>query len=435
MEQLEQAFDMYMEKVRISHRYSHQGLYDALEPVFERQGYRRQAEKSVCSILIIYLGEVGDIVLMTAGLREIRRNYPAARIVMIAGSMAFPIVEQCPYLNQVISFPRVYSEHMQHQFTFMMGLFKDVCKEYLWKDCYDLCICPQWGDDKVGTFLLAYLSGATRRVGYSDASFFLYDDSLKDSVDLTIESILLTDTVVSPKEVQHEAERNLFMLRKIGMTIENDQMELWYGKREEYRAEQLLKMNMQQGKQIVVLGIGAGGNGRKYPIRQWGEVIQRMSEKFPNLHFVILGGKRESEDAEFLSKQLSQECISSLVGKTSIRESAAIIARAAFYLGNDTGVMHIAAAERIPVIALFREAVDKEADYTGILSEYTRFFPWQSDCIVLRPDHALGDCAHTHIYGGCKELFAHCIAQIPPEEVVQAAEMMLRSIEGKTMME
>ena len=86
--------------------------------------------------------------------------------------------------------------------------------------------------------------------------------------------------------------------------------------------------------------------------------------------------------------------------------------------------MHAAAACRRPVIAVYREAMDKEHIATGLLSEFHRFEPYMANYIVLRPAHALGDCQNAFCYGGCKESDAHCICQVEPKEIVEAFRIM-----------
>ena len=114
-----------------------------------------------------------------------------------------------------------------------------------------------------------------------------------------------------------------------------------------------------------------------------------------------------------------------LVGKTTLRETEAIVSLTDYYLGNDTGVMHMAAACQIPCLVLYREAADKENISPGCLSEFARFSPWQTNSVILRPDHQLDDCAAKEpIYGWCHSHEPHCITQITPQEIIDAFEAL-----------
>ena len=90
--------------------------------------------------------------------------------------------------------------------------------------------------------------------------------------------------------------------------------------------------------------------------------------------------------------------------------------------------MHMAAAFDTPLITLYREAKNRAPASAGLFSESTRFAPWQARAVVLQPVTAKGDCLHTVVYGGCKENYAHCIAQITPQEIVAAFDYMAENL-------
>ena len=114
-----------------------------------------------------------------------------------------------------------------------------------------------------------------------------------------------------------------------------------------------------------------------------------------------------------------------LAGQTTVLETAAVLSMTSIYVGNDTGVMHMAAAEGIPVVMVSREKDNFCGSLAGILSENQRFAPWQSNYVICCPDKRVGDCASYIGYGGCKEPYSHCICQVKPEEIVKAVELLL----------
>ena len=66
------------------------------------------------------------------------------------------------------------------------------------------------------------------------------------------------------------------------------------------------------------------------------------------VRFVIIGGKTEVDDAAFLEKNLPSGKVLNLAGKTTLRETEAVITLADYYIGHDTGVLHMAAAAKVP---------------------------------------------------------------------------------------
>ena len=284
---------------------------------------------------------------------------------------------------------------------------------------YDLCLLPQWGDDKRISILLAYLCGAKERVGYSTTSLEAYIEHLH--VDTSFETAFLTRAIVNPPELIHEVVRNFYLLKVLGMIVQDSSTEIWMSEEDMKSASELLLREVPENCIVVALGIGAGSANRKYPLEKYLVAIKTILKCYEaDIRFVIVGGETEKEDGEYLDANLPAGVAINLAGKTTLRESFAIVSLASLYLGNVTGMMHAAAAAETPIIALYREAEDRESMAAGIFGEYARFSPWKVRAEIIRPKHALGECVNALIHGGCKEKFPHCIAQITPEEIVDA---------------
>ena len=422
---LRQAFEDFLQRMRLAKapEFSPSAFAAAMEPAFAREGFRQEAEGPE-QILVIRLDAVGDMVLSSGFLRELRRNHPDAGITLVAGPRAYPLVELCPYADEVYCFDR---GDLPCHFEEHLGRMLDFCETHLWEKRFSLAVSPQWGNTgfcKRAVMLLAYLSGARQRAFYSEAIARVYLPNL--SVDQSFEFAFATDTYVNSPEVIHDAERDLHLLQLMGMDVEDSSMEVWVGEEDVARAGALL--GEYRNDFLVVLGIGANDCNRKYPPEQYSEAIHAISGKYPDTRFVILGGKDESRDGEWLAKHLPAGTAINFAGITSLRESAAVLSMARMYIGNITGLMHMAAAVGIPLIALYREAVDCTPRIPGIFSELTRFAPWDANAIILQPEHAIGDCAKALLYGGCAAPKAHCIKGIRPEDIVRAFDIMVQAL-------
>lgn len=410
--------EQYMKNTDFT-RWDWQSLVNRFEPLFQANGFREKCADGQRHILLLMLNAMGDMVLATGFVREVRRNNPNDYITLLVSSAIYPLVYKCPYVNQVLTLDvGAFYTDKQKFFTKLLQL----CMEKFWGERYDMSICPQWGDDKTATQVVAYMSGAVQRVGYSCNIAFVYGWPL---VDDTQEKALMTDVYIIPAEIIHEAERAFYLLELLGMTVEDQRMEIWSGKRDKIAAEKLLA-NAVSGEHILIaVGLGAGGDSRKYPVKQYAEVCRALCYKM-NAYFVILGGNSEQQDALYLQAQLPAESVCNLAGKTTVLETAAVLSMTNIYLGNDTGVMHMAAAEGIPVVMVSREEDDFCGSLAGILSENQRFAPWQTNYVICCPDKRVGDCASWYGYGGCKEPYSHCICQVKPEEIVNAVEILLQ---------
>ena len=106
-----------------------------------------------------------------------------------------------------------------------------------------------------------------------------------------------------------------------------------------------------------------------------------------------------------------------------LRESEALMARTSLYIGNDTGMMHMAAALQRPIAELSCDLpVAPEMEF---LRQPVRFAPWQVPYVLLHPAQGLEPCASQGAPLGCIAQEAHCITQIPPADVTAAVRQLL----------
>ena len=407
----------FMWKAKVAGHFDLAKFHATMEPVFKRLGFREQSASPAPSILVSYIGRAGDNILTTPMLRELRRNQPQAHITFVTTSAVYSLMELCPYVDEVLHIPYLSSKQDD---SFVLQTIISFAREHLWKRHYDICILPQWPSDNRPSRLLSYLSGSRERWGYSDTAQKLYAPL---NIFPTDELYLLNHTICNPPEIIHEACRYLYMLEAMGMSVCERHTELWLSQQDRERAEALLTpLRRSAGDILVAISTGAGDNSRQYPIEKWLTAMKEITAL--GGRFIIIGGPSEIEDGKYLEKGLPKDTVLNLTGQTTLRESVAIIEASDLFMGNDSGMMHAAAACQRPIIAVYREALDKEPLATGLLSEFRRFEPYMTSYIALRPEHALGDCRTAICYGGCQSLTAHCICQVEPEEIIEAFRIL-----------
>ena len=85
----------------------------------KKEQYNEFNKSKINKILIIRLDEIGDVVMTTPFIRELRRNFPKANITLIVKSQTFNLIELCPYVDEILTFNR-YSG----RFSFFINIFK-----------------------------------------------------------------------------------------------------------------------------------------------------------------------------------------------------------------------------------------------------------------------------------------------------------------------
>ena len=418
-EQLTKFFGGWIREMNRADSSSNREFLMRAEEEFKRLGYRETASKCVEEILIVRLDVIGDMVLTSGFIREVRANFPTARITLVCSPLVYPIVELCPYVNEVLRFDIKNLD--RRNFPTMLKPILTFCRENFWQKKISLTFSPQWGSDNLPGLLMCWLSGAWERVGFGTNPYASWLGKPSPSEEF-IDNFLLTKNVVTPRSAVSEVEHHFYLLEGVGLTVNQNHMELFFGAADFFNARELLKRIPPTAKKVL-LGLGAGGTNRKYPVEKYLVALKELANK--KLVFVIVGGKAELKDANFLEKSLPAGKILNLAGKTTLRETEAVISQMDFYLGNVTGIMHMAAAAQVPVLTIYRGAEDKDNFLPGIFSEYQRFPPYQTKSVVLRPDHALDDCKDLKaFYGWCCHPEPHCITQVTPQEIVEGFEAL-----------
>lgn len=151
---------------------------------------------------------------------------------------------------------------------------------------------------------------------------------------------------------------------------------------------------------------GSKWSSKQWPAQRYAEVGRRLIEKH-GLVPVIFGGNEDRELGLGLITEWGRGICAA--GELSIRESAALLRHARFYLGNDTGVMHLAAAAGTPCVAIF-----SALDWPG------RWYPYGSGHEVLRHEVPCAGCLLQH----CK-FSNECLTGIDVGHVEHACETVL----------
>jgi len=319
-------------------------------------------------LLVLRLDEIGDFVLTSSFLRELRRSYPEAKITLVVKPQVKNLAETCPYINTLLTFdPRKKRRWKRALFSLL----------YLRRYYFDLVIIPRWGPDDYGANDLAFWSGGKRRVGYTNDPWRLTD-------------------IVPDCSQMHEVEKNLHVLTFLGHHIKSHHLELW--PTEEDRAQAALLLEGLP-KPWIALGIGASKKRKIWPITCYQKLCSSIQGSC-----IVIGGPEDQEAGNQLQAV-------NLAGKLTLRESAAVIEQCSLYIGNDSGPMHIAAAVGTPVIEISCHAL---TGAPNVPSDPARFGPWTTKKCVVRPQVLQSPCTQE-----CRSREAHCILGVEVADVLK----------------
>lgn len=358
----------------------------------------KEIDRNIKNILIVRLDEIGDNVLNIPFIRELRRNYPDADITLVVKPQVYNLMELCPYVDRVSKFKKIGIKY-----GFLLNLLKIYffCKK-LNRD-FDLAILPRWDIDNYYASFIIFFSKARNRLAFSEKV-----NKGKSVINKGYDKLFTK--VFDYRKYCHEVEKNLYLLKQLGGTITDDSLELWNDTDDEKYIDHLLK-NYEK-EYLIALVVSASSNKKEWAPENFCSLMTKIIKYNKNVKFVLLGDKKNTEKIKNkIVHNFLPSYIIDCVGKTTLRQTFTILKRCNFFIGLDTGPMHIASCCNISGIVLYCDCIGQNETYKSIP---LRFGPWKSKLKVIRPFKYLGDCKE-----GCTKNYAHCINQITVEQVFE----------------
>lgn len=347
------------------------------EPFFFLIGMRKGGKldlKNSQRVLIVKLDELGDSVMLTPFVRELRSGLPQAWITLVVKPQLKELWDACPYVNEVIAYDRQTGLPNLHSHLSALSL----ARNRLWKKRFDLAIVPRWDADVYNASFLAYFSGAAHRVGYSE-KVSEYKKQLNKGFDS------LFTNVSDDTALKHDSVRNLDLLMGLGLKADDKKTELWVTQADMNAADELLASKGIQRDDLLVCLYPSGGSSvlKQWPVANFIE-LGRWVHKNYGAKIIIAGGPGDEKVCRELAEGVGNGAVS-LCGGLALRSAASIFKKCCLFIGNDTGPTHMAAAMGIPVVAIFGSSCPH------------RFAPIGDNCAVLWKAYECGPCfLHNH---------------------------------------
>ena len=269
-------------------------------------------------ILVIKLRAIGDVLLSTPVLENLRSRYPDAVIDVLTEKFAADVIRGNPFINSVIVFDRKRDSSLSLVRRVRAGKYTLVL---------DLFCNPR-------TALLTYLSGARARVGFP-FRYRTYAYTLK----------------VTPRGSEvHNVHFNLDALRALSIPVVSDKP-LFPLSGDAAAFADAWARTLPSSKHILV-GVNGGGGwvSKRWGVNNFAAFADRAAEELDAAIAVFWGPGEEQEAAALWS---TMKHTSFLLPATTLQQSAACIRKCSYFVSNDSGPMHIAAALEVPTLGIF----------------------------------------------------------------------------------
>lgn len=288
------------------------------------------------NILVIRLSSLGDVLLTVPAVKAIKLALPGSTVSWLVEGAAAPLLAAQDFIDRVIEFPRGQLQKSMKNGHFMSAgqtLFPFV-KGLREKD-YDLIVDFH---GIVKSAVLSKISKTGRRVGFGrsvakEGSWLVYDERTE-----------------APEKRMHKVNRNMLLVSRLGAT-EVPIVDLAVPGGADASIDAFLH---GAGLQPPIIAVNPfcskGSEFKRWDLANYGELIRRAGEA-TGATMLILWGPGEEEEARRLKEMGGASAV--LACPTTVPQLLALIKRVGLYVGGDTGVMHLAALARVPVVAIF----------------------------------------------------------------------------------
>lgn len=392
-----------------------------MEPVFKALGFREEkGPGDRQNILVVRDDAAGDFVLFSPFLRELRRIYPKAHITLFCSDRNEELAKCCPYIDSMVVKDL---EREVGPFWEMFPLVAKLAVERLAPYHFDLGFLGCMGLNALG-YLLMYMGGVRRRVAFTQTR----QDYSGKVTDLGWDS-MVSVPVPLHMAVQSDADRNLYLLEYLlQLPVADRELELWTLASDREAAQKAVAPLLGKNgvKRLYTVMPCTSERFREWPVERFIEMMKVIMKREKDLGLVLLGGKGDAPRTEKLAKAFPGRALS-LAGKLPFRVSAEVVGLTEKYIGDDTALMHIAAAKKVPVLTTFPFPAELNLQP---LSIPIRFQPYKVPSVIVLPQKAAGDKCKL-IYGtGCKVADKpHCILNITVEKMLQGYSFLNQRIE------
>lgn len=335
------------------------------------------------SILIIKFSSLGDIILSTAALRAVKERFGANhKISFLVASEHKDALLRSPYIDELLI------ADLKGKDKGLLGLWK--LGRNLRNRNFDIVIDLQ---NNRASHILSYFAFAPLRYGYNNRKFgFLLNRRIKDD-----------KAPVDP--VTHQFR----ILDMMGIKLTDPRLELWPSEADERYIDEFLSGEWLSSVQKLV-GINLSASLR-WQTKGWPpDYIAKLCDGLGqrDIRVVLTGTENDAAQAVNLSASLKNAKVINACGKTSVNQLACLIKRCAVYISADSSPLHIAAAMKVPIVALFGP------------TDPRRHLSAAEDFVLIKKDLPCSPCYKPK----CKT--RKCMALITVEEVLEAVEKLLK---------
>ena len=352
-------------------------------------------------ILVISLAGIGDTLLATPLMHELRLNFPQAQIdVLVKETGARDLLETNPHINSLHCEPML----QQSAATTLRGLRR------FRRQRYDVSF-NTYPQSKIHYRLVSRWIAARERLSHTYDNWGVLD------------AMLVTKTIAQNYAL-HSIENNLKLLSLIGAEpkLATHDSEIFLSGVEEKWANDAVQKLGLAGQRVLGVHVGSGKTKnlalRRWPLENYVELFRVLTRDHHHVRVVLFGGPEEKEDHDLVMKEVSSRAVM-VAPSRSLRQAAALVGRCDAFLSVDTALMHVAAAMKVP-----RQIVIETPTFNKTIEPHDRPYTLVPNPAVKGRNLEFYRYDGRDIQGSAEEL-RQCMLAVTVEDATQAVTAAL----------
>jgi len=338
---------------------------------------------SVRKVLLIQLGDIGDVVWTTPSIRAVKNSLPGSKVSVMVKDGFGGLLEADPSIEQVFEV-KSYRGNLFQQAAGQLSFIRELRAQH-----FDVVVDLRLGDR--GAFT-ALATGASIRLT------LYYPTGLP-----WWRNFLFTQGVI-PSDLPPErgaSEQSLRILRSLGIDTADKIPRLWVSDAVKKRVREIVsREKVDAFPKWITLNPFSRWSYKEWSDQKWVEIIDWIWDSFM-IPTIIVGSPEEKAKAAFLISQCRGRAYN-FAGKTSLIELAGILSLSRLHIGVDSAAPHIAAATGVPTVTIYGP------------SSWFDWAPVGKDHRVIIPDM---DCAPCHQKGCDGSGHSRCLEELNTEKV------------------
>lgn len=346
---------------------------------------RKLPFEKIENILIRGTNWIGDVVMTLPAVSAVRKTFSGAKITVLAKPWVAEIYRICPDVDDVI----IFQSPGPHD-----GIAGKIrLARLLRSKRFDMAVLLQ---NAIEAAIIMLLAGIPIRAGYNSDG----------------RGLLLTHSVRRTAKIRtvHQVYYYIEMLKSLGFRSHEGAVKIKVPDDYLSAAKNVLdKYGVKKGDTVVGIAPGAAyGPAKMWFSERFASVADRLSDDF-SAKIILFGSAKDGEKTNDIVRHAKNDLID-IAGKTSLREVIALIAGCDLFISNDSGLMHLAGALDVPLVAIFGSTNPVTTSPVGEKS------------VIIYKNVSCGPC----LKKVCPTDFK-CMDMISAEEVYDTAKRILES--------